>query len=289
MAAGDLAGAETALQGLDKFNGFQPLKVFQLGLLYDFAGKPDKAQQYYDKALGASEQLNWRLTEIVANFEERHGRAEQAKALYDRFIKQNSSSDLATSVAAIRAAGPPKPPIRSAAEGLAEALFDLASVLNQAETIDLALLYDRFALALRPQFPLAQLLLADILSAQNKPEESLAVLGEIPPGLALLLVGAAARRDQSRHARTQRRGDRAAQGDDGRKPDLDRRPDAARRHPAQQEALRRGGRPPMTRRSAAPRLPACPSAGRCSTTAASRSSAPGSGSAPRPICSRRSS
>ena len=38
MAAGDLAGADTALQGLDKFNGFQPLKVFQLGLLYDFAG-----------------------------------------------------------------------------------------------------------------------------------------------------------------------------------------------------------------------------------------------------------
>src|SRR5262249_46461070 len=43
MAAGDLAGADTALQGLDKFSGFQPLKVFQLALLYDFAGKADKA------------------------------------------------------------------------------------------------------------------------------------------------------------------------------------------------------------------------------------------------------
>src|SRR2546430_9601752 len=61
-------------------------------------------------------------------------------------------------------------------------MFDLASVLNQAETIDLSLLYDRFALSLRPQFPLAQLLLADVLSAQNKPEESLTVLDEIQPG-----------------------------------------------------------------------------------------------------------
>src|SRR5215469_14368462 len=34
MAAGDLAGADNALQGLDKFNGFQLLKSFQLGLLY---------------------------------------------------------------------------------------------------------------------------------------------------------------------------------------------------------------------------------------------------------------
>jgi tetratricopeptide (TPR) repeat protein len=181
-AAGDLAGADSALQGLDKFNGFEPLKVFQLALLYDYAGKTDKAQQYYDKALGNSEQLNWRLTEAIANFDERHGREAEAKALYQRFIQQNSSSDLALSVAAVRPSGRPQPIIRSPADGLAEALFDLASVMNQAETIDLSLLYDRFALAVRPQFPLAQLLLADILSAQNKPEQSLAVLSEIPPG-----------------------------------------------------------------------------------------------------------
>ncbi|MGE0260944.1 MAG: tetratricopeptide repeat protein, partial [Alphaproteobacteria bacterium] len=180
MAAGDLAGAETALQGLDKFNGFEPLKTFQLGLLYDFAGKPDKARQFYDKATAESDQLNWRVTEIVANFDELQGQPEQAKALYDRFLQQNSTSDLASAVAAIRAAGPAKPPLTSPADGLAAALFDLASILNQPESIDLALLYDRAALALRPQFPLARLLLSDILSAQKKPEESLAALGEIP-------------------------------------------------------------------------------------------------------------
>ena len=181
-AAGDLAGADSALQGLDKFNGFQPLKAFQLGLLYDFAGKPDKAQQYFSKALDANEQLNWRLADAIANFNERHGHSAEAKALYQRFMQQNSSSDLALSVIALRSSSPPQPTIRSAADGLAEALFDLASVLNQAETIDLSLLYARFALAMRPQFPLAQLLLADVLSAQNKPEQSLAVLAEIPAG-----------------------------------------------------------------------------------------------------------
>src|SRR4051794_34201144 len=102
MASGDPAGAETALQGLDKFNGFEPLKQFQLGLLYDFAGNPDKAREFYEKAVGANDQLNWRVTEIVANFDERQGQSEQAQALYDRFLRQNSSSDLATAVAAIR-------------------------------------------------------------------------------------------------------------------------------------------------------------------------------------------
>ena len=180
MAAGDPAGADTALQGLDKFNGFEPLKVFQLALLYDFAKQPDKAQQYYDKALASNEQLNWRLTDAVANFDQRHGRAEQAKALYQKFMQQNAGSELA-SAALARSAGTPQPLVRSAADGLAEAMFDLASVLNQAETVDLSLIYVRFALDLRPQFGLAQLLLADVLSAQNKPEQSLAVLAEIKP------------------------------------------------------------------------------------------------------------
>ena len=178
MAAGDLAGADTALQGLDKFNGFKALKVFQLALLYDFAKQTDKAQQFYEKALAGSEQLNWRLTDAVANFDQRHGRADKAKALYQKFIQQNAGSELAIAALA-RPTGTPQPLIRSAADGVAEAMFDLASVLNQAETIDLSLLYDRFALALRPQFGLAQLLLSDVLSAQNKPEESLQVLSEI--------------------------------------------------------------------------------------------------------------
>ena len=180
MAAGDLAGADTALQGLDKFNGFQLVKTFQLGLLYDFAGKPDKAGDFYNKALAAGEQLNWRVIDVVANFETRRGHADQAKQLYQRFLQQNAGSELAQSVLAMRPTGTPQAPIRSATEGLAEAMFDLASVLNQAETVDLALIYDRFALALRPDFPLAQLLLADVLSAENKPEQSLAALGTIP-------------------------------------------------------------------------------------------------------------
>ena len=181
VAAGDLAGADTALQGLDKFNGFQPLKIFQLALLYDFAKQTEKAQQYYEKALAGSEQLNWRLTDAASNFDLRHGRAEQAKALYQKFSQQNAGSELASAALAARSSGATQPTIRSPADGLAEAMFDLASVLNQAETIDLSLLYARFALHLRPQFGLAQLLLADVLSAQNKPEESLTVLSEIKP------------------------------------------------------------------------------------------------------------
>ena len=181
MAVGDLAGADAALRQLDKFNGFAPLEYYQFGLLYDFAGQPDRAEENFKKTLEVAGQLNWRLTDAMANFYERHGRADEADALYQRFIKDNAGSELAESVLARKPAEPPLPLIDSAKEGLAEALFDLASVVNQPETTDLALLYARCALQLRPHLPLAQLLLSDVLSAQNKPAESLVVLDEIPP------------------------------------------------------------------------------------------------------------
>src|SRR6266446_4511835 len=177
---GNLAGADAALQELDKFTGFAPLKYYQLGLVYDFAGRADLAEENFKKTLEATGQLNWRLTDSLANFYQRHGRDDEAQALYQRFVKDNAGSELAESVLASRPAGVPPALIGSAEDGLAEALFDLASVVNQPETLDLALLYGRCALRLRPHMVLAQLLLADVLSAQNKPDLSLAILAEIP-------------------------------------------------------------------------------------------------------------
>jgi tetratricopeptide (TPR) repeat protein len=181
MALGDLNGAVAALQGLDKFNGFAPLKDFQVALLYDFAGEPVKAEENFKQALEVTGQLNWRLTDAMANFYQRHGRADEAQALYKRFADENAGSELAESALAGQPAGTPLPSIATAEDGLAEALFDLASVVNQPETMDLALLYDRFALELRPHFALAELLIADIMAAENRPERALAMLAQVAP------------------------------------------------------------------------------------------------------------
>src|SRR6516165_1507673 len=180
MAAGNLAGADAALRQLDKFNGFAPLEYYQLGLLYDFSGQPDTAEENFNKTLEATGQLNWRLTDAMANFYERHGRYDEAQQLYQRFIRDNAGSELAETVIATRTDEPPPALITSSEDGLAEALFDLASIVNQPETLDLALLYARCAVELRPNVVLGQLLLSDVASAQNKPELSLEILSNIP-------------------------------------------------------------------------------------------------------------
>ena len=181
MGMGNLPGAEAALHDLDKFDGFQPLEYFQLGTIYDFAGNAAKAEEYYKKTLAATGQLNWRLADAMANFYQRHGRNDEAAAIYQRFVKENAGSELAESVQDYKPSGVPAPLVGSAVDGLAEALFDLASVVNRPETVDLALIYDRCALDLRPHLTVAQLLLADILTDQDKPAQSLAILTQVPP------------------------------------------------------------------------------------------------------------
>jgi tetratricopeptide (TPR) repeat protein len=181
MAVGNLAGAEAAVGDLSKFDGFAPLEDFQLAMIYDFAGKANTAEEYYKKTLDATGQLNWRLADAMANFYERHGRADEAAAIYQRFVKENAGSELAESLQAQKPpATAPAPLIGSAVDGLAEALFDLASVVNRPETLEVALIYDRCALDLRPNLTVAQLLLADILSDQGKYDESLAIVSRIP-------------------------------------------------------------------------------------------------------------
>ncbi len=182
MAGGDLAGAANAVQELDRFDGLAPLKYFQLGLLYDFAGQPTKAEEYFKKTVEETGQINWRVTDAMANFYLRHHRSDEATAIYRRFIKDNAGSELAESVLGSTTGAVPHATIRSAEDGLAEAFFDLASVVNRPETVDLALFYSRCALALRPQLEVAQLLLSDILAGDGKTEESLAVLRQIPAG-----------------------------------------------------------------------------------------------------------
>ncbi len=102
VAMGDLAGADAALQEFDKFNGFAPLKYYQLGLVYDFAGRADVAEENFKKTLEATGQLNWRLTDAMANFYQRHGRDDEAQALYQRFVKDNAQQACRTSASTDR-------------------------------------------------------------------------------------------------------------------------------------------------------------------------------------------
>jgi Flp pilus assembly protein TadD len=76
--------------------------------------------------------------------------------------------------------GDPRAP--TAAAGMAEALFDLASALQRDRGSDSAMIFARLALRLQPEFDLAALLVAEILDDRQRYEEALAMYDAVPAG-----------------------------------------------------------------------------------------------------------
>jgi tetratricopeptide (TPR) repeat protein len=182
VADGQSDQAVAALAALKNIQGFGPLADFHAGLIADYLGRTQDAEAAYLRTVQATTRTNWRSVETLGSLYERTGRSQQAHDLYERFVAENRDSDLA-GVALARLASGAKPAARIAGpiDGAAEALFDLASLLDQNETTDIALIYGRLALGLKPDFPLAELLVADILESQHRPEAALAIEQAIPP------------------------------------------------------------------------------------------------------------
>jgi tetratricopeptide (TPR) repeat protein len=176
------APALRALDGLDEVHGVQMLKDLHAALIADEADRLDDADQAFKRAIGDQQRLTWRTVELAGNFYERHERSEEARRLYERLGTGDQNGEI-TGEALRRIAAGKVPPriITTPRDGIAEALFDLASVLDQHDTLDASLVYARLALDLRPAFPLAQLLVAEIDEDQRHTADALAEYRAIDP------------------------------------------------------------------------------------------------------------
>ncbi len=178
--------AQQSLQQLTSPRGLEPLRDLHLGLVADFEGQDDAALEAYRKLLAEETQPTWHVVEVVGNYYERHGMTAEARALYTRYAAQDTETDAAAAaLARLKAGTVPASLVASPQQGAAEALFDLASLLNQPETVDVALIYARLALTLEPKLPLALLLAAEIRESQNQVEDALTLYGAIDPASPL--------------------------------------------------------------------------------------------------------
>ncbi|MEN8194989.1 MAG: tetratricopeptide repeat protein [Pseudomonadota bacterium] len=161
--ANETAGAVAALAPLDQESGFETLRQLHEAFIYDFAGRAGPAEAAYRAALGGdpASAAN-RVILAYGGFLEREDRAGAAAALYDDYTGADMDGLLFEAARKRLAVGSkPDLSIESAAHGMAEGFFDIASILPKDRAGEIVLVYIRLALYLRPDYPLAQLLLAD--------------------------------------------------------------------------------------------------------------------------------
>lgn len=176
LARGD---RESALERLDKLkavNGFDMLRSLHAGLINDVAGAPDAAGEAYAQSLSLVSSPSLRLTWLIGNFHERRGESDEAVALYRRYLAEDPGSTVMQAVlqaAETRESKAPAPMVRTPRNGLAEALFNLAGLLEQQNAADLGLVYARYALFMRPDYPVARMLVGEILQSQNRHRDAI--------------------------------------------------------------------------------------------------------------------
>ena len=158
----------------------KPLLAMHAALINEMLGRHDEAEKHFLAVSQSQNGLSLRVVQLLGSLYERTGQTEKARALYDRYLKEQPGSQL-LDVAMARLKAGAKPPLKvfSVSDGAAEALFGIASSLRQQNARETALVLGRLALYLKPRFPVMQILLGDILEASDRLEPSLELYSAI--------------------------------------------------------------------------------------------------------------
>ena len=172
--------ALTQLGRLAAIPGIEPVADLHRALIEDQAGRTEAANADYAKLLDA-ETGTLRVIQLVGNFYQRQGRKDDAKKLYDGFLESNPDTIvLEPDLKTLNAGQKPAPILATAVDGVAESFFNIASLLAREQIFDTAMVFERIALDLKPDYPIAQTLLAELLMNQNRTQDAIAVYRAIP-------------------------------------------------------------------------------------------------------------
>jgi len=177
---GDWALATATFEEVRALPGFEVLALLHAGHAARLEGKLPAADKAFNTALTKAGTPPLRLNLAAAIHFAATGRPEEARRVLDRRSGRDYDE---TGVAEVlrRAEGGETVPglVGQATDGMAEALFDLASALQRERGNNAAMVLSQLALHMRPRYPLAQLLVGEILDDRGKHERALSIYRRI--------------------------------------------------------------------------------------------------------------
>ncbi len=180
IATGKLDLGVTSFSKISEKDGFEILGLLHLGLGYQITGEIQKADAAFEKALLHDTVPPDRLKISTAAHYARSARLTQAR----KMIEQLSQNDIDATVLNIILEEKNTPLnkevfITDASDGLAEALFDISQALKNDLTDELAIIFARLSLYMRPEFAPANILLGETLNQSGKHQQAIAHFSKI--------------------------------------------------------------------------------------------------------------
>ena len=176
LAAGKKYGkALRILENRMKNPGVTALFAPQAGLIAEVAGKRRESEKYFKDALTHYRQIGANLTRLLGSYYERTNQPVEAEALYRNYVRANPVSSLFDqSLKRLTAGNHRKSIIVPNRSGVAEALFSLSRSI-QPQNPHQAIIFNRLALFVDPEFLFAKLSLANELNRNNNMHNALAL------------------------------------------------------------------------------------------------------------------
>lgn len=180
---GNVDAAVRTLEKATARESAKPLMHLHTALVSEAAGRIGEAKSHYQIVADSQRGFSLRVAELMGAMLERAGDPAAAKVLYEKYLSERPESRLLADAMA-RVAGKAKAPsleVATAPAGVAEGLFGIASSLRQQNARETALILGQYALYLKPNFPVVQVLIGDILEADRRPETANKVYAGIDP------------------------------------------------------------------------------------------------------------
>ena len=179
FAGRDIDGALKALEPLSEQKGMEPLYHLYAALILDADANAPRAREHYLNLLDGGGLSN-RMAKLAGQHFERAKDHAKARAIFDKYaITDVGQIMLNQANARMKKSQRPKLDVKSAQDGVAEALLSIA-VAYQAQTAgSQALILSNLALYLRPDLARAQMIKADALETSEHYALANQVYGEI--------------------------------------------------------------------------------------------------------------
>jgi len=184
--SGQTEQAVVALAGLADSTGFAVLKDLHAGELFGRNGDFERAAAAFDSALETSGQ-SLRILLAATRFLVNNGKTEEALAVLET-VERDHPPDISVQGIIDQLATGQSPAVmeqRSLREGIAGALFDIASAFIQERSELVGMIYLRAALFADPDFRLARMQLADLLAQTGQPESAVDAYRSVMEDVAL--------------------------------------------------------------------------------------------------------
>ncbi len=175
VGQGNFDAALETIAPLSQISNYAALHDFHAALMNDLADRRMAAEQYYRSTLAGTGGSTLRTTEAAMAFYQRIGQPDKAAEMLAHYRQDHPESSMIGNGQTLSRV------VDSAAAGMAEALFDAAGSLRQGRASELALIFARMAVDLQPDFPLAQVMVADLLQGLGRLKDANAMFQEIRP------------------------------------------------------------------------------------------------------------